>query len=117
MPSGRRVEQELGRLVGGRRLHVAGSLAVASIYHHPAVGSADPVRQSRAMRLLQLAKRPIGIRNHVDAARSSQQDGVFGGRVAGRSAVLGCFEDLPGVLNELAHEAISRLVRQIRGNP
>lgn len=98
-----RVEQELRGLVNGHGFHVAGPLAVAAVHHHTAVHMADPICQLRAMFLLQPAERPIGVRDHVDAAGCAQQNCVFWGGVTSGGAVLRRFENLFGVFDELAH--------------
>ena len=114
MPSRNRVEQKLRRLARRLPFHVAGTLSVPPIHHYPAVRLAHPVGQLCAVFLLQRTERPVGIRNHVDATTRSNQNGVVGGRYTSRSTLFRCFENLSRIFDELAHEALSFRLQQIR---
>ncbi len=117
MPRWYRIQKKLSRLAVGCGFHMAIALSIAPIYNNASVQSAHPVRLLCTVCLLQGAERPIRVRDHPDAAAfcGPEQNRIFLGRIPSRSAIFGCFENFPGILEELAHEDLSHNLTEIRG--
>lgn len=80
--------------------------ATAALHHYPAIRVVNAIDCARAMVRFERGQRPIGIRQHVDAALGSDQNGEVP-RIGGcPSCTPGCFQNRSRILEKSAHDQL-----------